>query len=127
NSFQLSTVTSQPYFRSPRSFSVSMPRSTTSESAQTNGWNGSTSVTVDPSVSRRCTRIVPLSPSSTATIRGIGSAPKSSVFFSNSIGIHRLRRFAQIQRERHSQALERPPPPYSERKKVRVVAEQNLR
>jgi hypothetical protein len=28
---------------------------------------------------------VPLSPNSTATIRGVGSAPKSSVFFSNSI------------------------------------------
>ena len=53
--------------------------------------------TVEPSVSRRCTRTVPVSPNSTATIRGVGSAPKSSVFFSNSIGIHRLRRFTQIQ------------------------------
>src|SRR5439155_8906817 len=52
---------------------------------------------VDPSVSRRCTSTVPLSPNPTATIRGVGSAPKSSVFFSNSIGIHRLRRFTQIQ------------------------------
>jgi hypothetical protein len=41
-------------------------------------------VTVDPFVSRRCTRTVPLSPSSTAIIRGVGSAPKSIVFFSNS-------------------------------------------
>ena len=47
-----------------------------------------TSVIVDPSVSRRCTRTVPVSPSSIATIRGVGSAPNRSVFFSNSTSIN---------------------------------------